>query len=208
MSKWWKSLRIGDWCVGGEAESVWGPGPVFLGMFPVMELPSCCWPVRPFSSVYHRPMTLLTLLEDLKAPPEMKGVSDTSQSVTPWWRYGKCKRAIKFSCRPFCQKHTSLGLLLTKQNPPWQVGARQLSWSPWECGGGATHPPGSEKWPGWPLEHMGTTHSTASHGPSQDWSQGFSDLISQLNCELHWKRFLPCGQDAQDFLTSLRSKGL
>ena len=74
-------MRIGDWCVGGEAESVWGPGPVFLGMFPVMELPSCCWPVRPFSSVYHRPMTLLTLLEDLKAPPEMKGVSDTSQSL-------------------------------------------------------------------------------------------------------------------------------
>ena len=74
-------MGIGDWCVGGEAESVWGPGPVFLGMFLVMELPSCLWPVRPFSFVYHQPMTLLTLLEDLKAPPEMKGVSDTSQSL-------------------------------------------------------------------------------------------------------------------------------
>ena len=130
------------------------------------------------------------------------------QPVSPWWLYGKCERAIKFSCRPFCQKHPSLGLLLTKQNPPWQARARQLSWSPWECGGGAAHPPGSEKWPGWPLGHVGTTHSTAPHGPSQVWSQQFSDLISQLNCELHWKPFFHCGQDAQNFLKSLRSKSL
>lgn len=74
-------MEIGGWCVEGEAESVWGHGPVFLGVFPVLELPFSCWPVTPFSSVYHQSVTLLSLLGDMKAPPEMKCVSDTSQSL-------------------------------------------------------------------------------------------------------------------------------
>uniref|UniRef100_A0A8C0E7P5 Villin like n=2 Tax=Cetacea TaxID=9721 RepID=A0A8C0E7P5_BALMU len=100
-----------------------------------------------------KPVTPLTLLRDVKAPPKMEWVSDTSQSLldVALWEVGEpsnfpedlsARNIPPWAC-------FSLNRILLDRTRPGSC-PRVL----WRVEAGATLTPGSEKWPGWQLGHV------------------------------------------------------